>query len=343
MVETLNFTGTPELCLYYRSGGSLEHPLPYSPQPLAGSPEANYISRLIEEDVAGWRQEFTEGLPSAAAQINTERPARFIDALGLPVAPIRVVPDISRCEVPGEPPLSENDIGLFSAYLKVAFVTNKAHVAHRDDIVVHELMHGSGIKAKRYILEQWQGQPRYVPTRLGSLVISTTPQGAYKTHLGKLIEEGRADIVRAAYKRITATEGKKPDGFMPTRYITDDPDGKPLYGDWAHAGLVLELLGDKDPKVIEALFASQTSIDGLRSFAKRVNRLVPGMYGKMLHARVDPANDAFKEAVETTVQTLYSGKSPEEVCLTSGQAVQAYIDPLIETYEQKHGYHFAEQ
>jgi hypothetical protein len=218
--------------------------------------------------------------------IDAERPRKFVQAFGLPLAPIEVIETV--------PEDHYRETGNTLAYYDRLTDTLKLgpQAVARDDIVVHEYAHGTGIRV-------------YTVKVIGAAVCGiTSVRSGFTQENHSFLEEGFSDLMRGMYNAVTDQEAESGVDQLPARYIRM-VDGEQRFGHWAYAGVALELLTEKNPEILDTLIEARLSISGLRAFAQQVNHLSPGLYKDLR----DAPFGTFDAVLDTTAERLFGKKA----------------------------------
>ncbi|HSX00548.1 MAG TPA: hypothetical protein VLH38_05945 [Patescibacteria group bacterium] len=220
------------------------------------------------------------------AYIDAEQPRKFVQAFGLPLAPVEAIATIPKNQY--------RETGNTLAYYDRSTDTLKLgpKAADRDDVVVHEYAHGTGIRV-------------YTVKVIGAAVCDiTSVRSGFTQGNHSFLEEGFSDLMRGMYSTVTDREAESGVDQLPARYIRT-VDGEQRFGHWAYAGVTLELLAEKNPEILDTLIQARLSIAGLRTFAQQVNHLSPGLYKDLR----DAPFGTFDAVLDTTAERLFGKKA----------------------------------
>ncbi len=218
--------------------------------------------------------------------IDVEQPRKFVQAFGLPLAPVEAIKTVTEDHY--------KETGNTLAYYDRLTDTLKLgpEAVARDDVVVHEYAHGTGLRV-------------YTVKVMGAAICGiTSVRSGFTQENRSFLEEGFGDLMRGMYN--AATDGGAESGVdqLPARYIRT-VDGEQRFGHWAYAGVTLELLAEKNPEILETLIEARLSISGLRAFAQQVNHLSPGLYKDLR----DAPFGTFDTVLDTTAERLFGKKA----------------------------------
>jgi hypothetical protein len=150
--------------------------------------------------------------------------------------------------------------------------------------------------------------------RMGSIVRTGAVEEIYE---GSGIEEAQAEFERGKYvvEVLNRPQGFTDDGIVPGKpspldkysFKMQKPDGTVVNKSTQYAveAVILELMVDCEPKLLDALRASKHSVEGLRERARIMNSILPGAYQRM--RKVDVQSDdpiAQKQRAATSRQLL---------------------------------------
>jgi hypothetical protein len=149
---------------------------------------------------------------------------------------------------------------------------------------------------------------------MGSIVRTGAVEEIYE---GSGIEEAQAEFERGKYvvEVLNRPQGFTDDGIVPGKpspldkysFKMQKPDGTVVNKSTQYAveAVILELMVDCEPKLLDALRASKHSVEGLRERARIMNSILPGAYQRM--RKVDVQSDdpiAQKQRAATSRQLL---------------------------------------
>jgi hypothetical protein len=289
---------------------------------------------------------------------NEERIDHFFRALGLPTA--KVITALSTNDLPRDGRAAE----LTQWFRKVRSLSGKyfntprliivvgtsanGTVGDNEQIIAHEKAHSTGRNTAILTPDEdndvsvqivRSGFSLFRPVDLAHIDLAV---GA-----GQVPEEAQANLYAAVYAQLFLGRPDITvlDNFStidrveaPGKYSYKGVDGSgPIsYSSSALAALALEAVAERDPQILDSLFSARLSMQGLRSFAQRVNALVPGMYSFMQRGK-DTERDHAK-VLTRVVNTLYGGDWSALSAL--GATVQEHVVQRLAEYEQRTGYSF---
>jgi len=246
--------------------------------------------------------------PSEKIQgLNTDRVVNFIRSEELQVKPFIIFDkeDLPKVqEIVGHTGLlrsafSNGERGLYSPEMDLVLVlrdkeyekTNGA--IYTEGLLVHELAHASSMYSG-YITPD---NEKFYTARVGFCLSQN------RKEWGWVLEEGWADMNRGNYVKKYATVEEKDkltralkfmtldmDDTIPIRPFSGDflplpvkyfyvtPEGLPTTTPSAYAGFTLESICKHDPNFASVLVDSRKSVEGLRKFAAKIEKLNNGLY-----------------------------------------------------------------
>ncbi len=270
------------------------------------------VNRLLLEQ----RSEVLE-LESQEENINMHRVDAYREKIGAPKKEIRVLSDddyekaIEIAKQSKQELTDEHGQWLPLEDLIIVKRGENSAVSNEltESFLVHEIAHSSSAYSLIHIKEEVsprllrKDKVHYRPN-IARAGFATVKKEEYVS--GIFLEEGYAEYERGQY---IANELNRPYGFYEnvTMQSTDVPDAsialKYFYPPnpstpeaighpkGATAAIILELLVSKDPKLLDSMRHSRSSVEGLRDVAARIDKLVPGLYDRL--RKIDTTSSSF--------------------------------------------------
>lgn len=275
-------------------------------------------AEMVQARIEDVRQQILDAFTSHEEGIDTERVDNYFARLGLKTVPhILIWPEefvelekmISSLNDVGMPNKEQDFEGMHIGNLGFCYVVRNREMEelqgpeYSEAVLVHEKAHSTnrhnlvtGTDRTYWITINQTPRTGFMIFKPGDLISAETR--------GSLFEEGYCERIRADYM---ASEMDLPYGFArepgtfpvygdaPVKYSLMREDGPDLYPS-SIAGYAVDLLCDYDPDIWPLMLEARSETAGLRSFAKHIEAIRPGLYGTL--AKKAYTQEEFLEGVK---------------------------------------------
>ncbi len=286
----------------------------------AGRADIDFALSLAEQR----RQRVRINFDNDTSGMNIERVSKFLNDHSMAIRPYVVIDSSLRQELGAT---IRRDIGpnINGSYMPVADLAYVLRDRAMEDKnggpeiteanLIHELVHANNeIGSSRYVLHG-KGESKVVEAaRIGMAV-----QGKGNQFVGSYFEEGIAETLSNRYLRLAAG---LPEGLIQQEKIEvvelgsekHQQPGWYLYRGHgrgfnlsvpSHAAYGIELMGAKDPEIVDAMLDARKDTESLRAVVRKIDDLSPGLYREL--RRKQYSSEDFILGTRNIIDALYDG------------------------------------